>query len=163
GGRNSPVVNAAIAEGRVSLADLKEEELVRADGTAGARNLRQRIQREHTLGNRELLSNELVQRWEQLLYPLHFIDFETATVAVQYHAGMRPYEQVAFQWSCHTIPEKGAPVEHAEWINTVDVFPNFDFATALMKHLGKQGSFLTWSHYENDVLNEIRSQMERYR
>lgn len=162
GGRNSPVVNAAIAQGRVSLADLEEEQLVRADGTAGPRNVRQRSQREHTLANRECVSDELVQRLRQLPYPLHFIDFETSRVAIPYHAGMRPYEQVAFQWSSHTIRELGAPIEHAEWLNTVDVFPNFDFAAALMKHLGQEGSFLTWSHYENDVLNEIRSQMQRY-
>jgi hypothetical protein len=76
---------------------------------------------------------------------------------------MRPYEQVAFQWSCHTIRERGAPLEHAEWINVVDAFPNFAFAESLMEHLGERGSFLMWSHHENSVLNSIRRQMQRYR
>lgn len=52
---------------------------------------------------------------------------------------MRPYEQVAFQWSCHTIREKDGNLEHTEWINVVDAFPNFAFAEALMEQLGERG------------------------
>jgi Domain of unknown function(DUF2779) len=56
-------------------------------------------------------------------------------VAIPYHARMRPYEQVAFQWSCHTIREKDGNLEHTEWINVVDAFPNFAFAEALMEQM----------------------------
>jgi hypothetical protein len=135
---------------------------VGADKEPGRVNVRQRIQREYTLANKEYLSPDLVRRLQHLPYPLQFIDFETSRVAVPYHAGMRPYEQVAFQWSCHTIREKGAPLEHTEWINVIDAFPNFAFAESLMEHLGEHGSFLMWSHHENSVLNDIRRQMRRY-
>ena len=46
-----------------------------------------------------------LKRWE---YPLHFIDFETTISALPFHKGMRPYEAVAFQWSCHTIKKPGS-------------------------------------------------------
>jgi hypothetical protein len=49
------------------------------------------------------------------------------------------------QWSCHTIREKDGNLEHTEWINVVDAFPNFAFAEALMEQLGERGSFLMWS------------------
>jgi hypothetical protein len=84
-------------------------------------------------------------------------------VAIPYHARMRPYEQVAFQWSCHTIREKDGNLEHTEWINVVDAFPNFAFAEALVEQLGERGSFLMWSLHENTILNGIREQMRRYR
>jgi hypothetical protein len=162
GGRNSPLVNTLISQKRVKMSDVKESDLVGADGEPGRINVRQRIQREYTLANQEYLSPELVQLLQYLPYPLHFIDFETSRVAVPYHAGMRPYEQVAFQWSCHTTRDKGAPLEHAEWINVIDAFPNFEFAESLMEQLGDSGSFLMWSHHENNVLNDIRRQMQRY-
>lgn len=162
GGRNSPLVNALISQRRVKMSDVKERDLVCADGEPGRVNIRQRIQREYTLANQEYLSPDLMQRLQHLRYPLHFIDFETSRVAVPYHGGMRPYEQVAFQWSCHTIREKGAPLEHAEWINVNNAFPNFAFVEALMEYIGEHGSFLMWSHYENSVLNDIRRQMQRY-
>jgi hypothetical protein len=163
GGRNSPLVNALISQKHVKMSDVKESDLAGTDGDPRSINVRQRIQREYTLANQEYLSPDLVQRLQHLCYPLHFIDFETSRVAVPYHARMRPYEQVAFQWSCHTIREDGAPLEHAEWINVIDAFPNFAFAESLMGHVGERGSFLMWSHHENSVLNDIRRQMQRYR
>ena len=161
-GRSHGLINALIGRKRVQLGDVEEADLVKADGTPGPINFRQRIQREYTLANREYFAPDLRQRLEKLAYPLHFIDFETSRVAVPYHAGMRPYEQVAFQWSCHTIREKGGDLEHAEWINVVDAFPNFDFAAALMERIGTQGSFLIWSNHENAVLNDIRRQIGDY-
>mgnify|MGYP002654785666 CR=1 FL=1 len=44
-------------------------------------------------------------------FPYHFIDFETSAVAIPFHQGMRPYEQVAFQYSHHVMHEDGR-VEH---------------------------------------------------
>lgn len=162
GGRNTPLVNALLARGRARLSDVEETDLVKAGGTSGPIADRQRLQREYTLTNREYLNPDMVRQLRDLPYPLHFIDFETSRVAVPYHAGMRPYEQVAFQWSCHTILEPGAPLKHAEWINVVDAFPNFEFAESLMNQLGEHGSFLMWSHHENSVLNDIRRQMHDY-
>jgi Domain of unknown function(DUF2779) len=114
------------------------------------------------LASGEYFAPDLRRRLEGLRYPLHFIDFETSRVAVPYHVDMHPYEQVAFQWSCHTIREKDGNLEHAEWINVVDAFPNFQFAEALMEQLGTAGTFLIWSNHENAVLNDIRRQMDDY-
>lgn len=161
-GKQQGLVNALISRGRVRLSDVEVTDLVKTDGTPGAINSRQRIQREYSLAEREYFSPDLRGRLQGLQYPLHFIDFETSRVAVPYHAGMHPYQQVAFQWSCHTIREPGAQLEHAEWINVIDSFPNFAFAEALMNHLGTNGTFLIWSNHENAVLNDIWRQMERY-
>jgi hypothetical protein len=162
GGRNTPLVDTLISKGRARMSDVEESDFLRMDGTRGPIGTRQRIQREFTLSGREYLDPALVDQLNALPYPLHFIDFETSQVAVPYHARMRPYELVAFQWSCHTIRERNGPLEHAEWINLVDAFPNFTFAESLMKHLGERGSFLMWSNHENTVLNGIRRQMQRY-
>jgi hypothetical protein len=40
------------------------------------------------------------QEWT---YPLHFIDFETSMVAIPFHEGRKPYEQMAFQYSHHVM------------------------------------------------------------
>jgi len=162
GGRTTPLVNDLLVRRRARLSDVEETDLVRGDGIIGPISTRQRLQRKYTLENREYIGPALVHQLHGLRYPLHFIDFETSRVAVPYHAGMHPYEQVAFQWSCHTIKEKGAPLKHMEWINVIDAFPNFAFAESLMEQLGEEGSFLTWSHHENSVLNDICRQMHNY-
>ena len=95
-------------------------------------------------------------------FPYHFIDFETSTVAIPFHAGMRPYEPVAFQSSHHVMHENGR-VEHVGEFLLTDpvVFPNFKFAEALKAELDKDnGTVFMWSHHENTILNKIAEQLE---
>jgi hypothetical protein len=95
-------------------------------------------------------------------WPLHFIDFETTMVAIPFNKGRRPYEQIAFQFSHHTLDAKGK-IEHAgQWINTKQgEFPNFAFVRALKKELeGDNGVIFRYSHHENTVLCQIREQLK---
>jgi hypothetical protein len=163
GGRNSPVVNALLANGRAKFSDVEENDLVKADGEVGRTAARQRLQRKYTLANAEYIDPALVRLLQGLRYPLHFIDFETSRVAVPYHAGMRPYEQVAFQWSCHTIPAPNGELTHTEWINVEDAYPNFEFARSLKNVLGENGTILIWSMFERTALRDIQEQLVKYR
>ena len=65
-------------------------------------------------------------------YPLHFIDFETSTVAIPFSRGRRPYETVAFQFSHHVMHADGR-IEHRSQalLAQPGVFPNFAFVRAL--------------------------------
>lgn len=94
-------------------------------------------------------------------YPLHMIDFETTSVAIPFHAGMRPYEQIAFQFSHHVIEENGHVRHQTEWINTEKgQFPNFEFVRKLKEALEvDEGTIFRYSHHENTVLKEIKSQL----
>jgi hypothetical protein len=75
---------------------------------------------------------------------------------------MQTYEQVAFQWSCHTILEPEAPPIQTEWLDLENTFPNFQFAESLMECLGNRGTILTWATHENSVLRDIYYQMQVY-
>ncbi|WP_111706564.1 DUF2779 domain-containing protein [Lutibacter citreus] len=99
-----------------------------------------------------------IESWN---YPLHFIDFETSTVALPFSKGLKPYEQVAFQFS-HHIYHKDGKIEHAnEYINNkAGFFPNFEFIRALKKALeNDNGSILRYSNHENTILNAIYVQL----
>jgi hypothetical protein len=161
GGGRPPLINTLVQRGRAKFCDVEETDLARCDGSVGPIAERQRIQRRYTLLGQEYFSPELGDVLRNVTYPLHFIDFETSRLAVPYHAGMRPYEQIAFQWSCHTIPEKGALPSHGEWINLRDAYPNFEFAETLEQHLGDTGTILIWSKHERTALPDIAEQMVR--
>jgi hypothetical protein len=153
---NNKLVNQMIAENKLSMFDVPEEEI------KGKRGQRQKIQLDFTQTQQEWISSGMkdeLLKWE---YPLHFIDFETATAALPYHTGMRPYESVAFQWSCHTIKTPGAEPEHTEWINISPQFPNFDFAKTLKAQIDGPGTILMWSQHENTILKTIYDQIEVY-
>ena len=99
-------------------------------------------------------------------FPLHFIDFETSAVALPFYDKMKPYEQIAFQYSHHRVDlnkDGSYKVTHAgQFINTEKGhFPNFDFIRALKAELDKdQGTIFRYSNHENTILREIYRQLE---
>jgi len=96
------------------------------------------------------------------IFPLHFIDFETSTVALPFTAGRRPYEQVAFQFSHHIYYEDGTIEHKSEFIsNTSGEFPNFIFARALREALkNDNGTVFRFAPHENTILNAILVQLK---
>ena len=107
------------------------------------------------------LAGVTMSKW---VYPYHFIDFETSAVALPFHAGMKPYEQVAFQFSHHVMESDGS-VKHAGEFLCVEpgVFPNYAFARALKAQLDQDnGTVFMWSHHENTILSTILAQLSYY-
>jgi len=103
----------------------------------------------------------LKEEMDKWTFPLHFIDFETSAVALPFNKGLKPYEQIAFQFSHHIYYENGK-VEHAnEYINNkAGVFPNFEFLRALKEALEKDnGTIFKYSNHENTILNAIYAQL----
>lgn len=92
-------------------------------------------------------------------YPLHFIDFEACNISLPHHAGLHPYERVAFQWSCHSATEDGA-VCHRGWLNDQRAFPNFEFARTLRECIGDIGTVYVWSNYEQVTLRKVLDQLQ---
>jgi hypothetical protein len=105
----------------------------------------------------ENLRHEL-ESWK---FPLNFIDFETTAVAIPFIKNLRPYEQLAFQFSHHIVYENGNVVHHNEYLNTeIGTFPNFDFIRALKKSLSlNEGSIFRYHNHENTIVNVIYSQL----
>jgi hypothetical protein len=155
-------LNELIQEEKYEFKDIQTDRLCKNDGSIGTRNERQLIQYDNTLSNSEWISDNMKQDLDSWMYPLHFIDFETYTGAMPFHEGMRPFELIAFQWSCHTIDRPGAEPRHEEFIYTDSDFPNFKFAESLMNHIGMTGTPLMWATHENTVLRTIYYQMEEY-
>lgn len=108
--------------------------------------------------DRENLQYEMDCWW----YPLHFIDFETAMVAIPFNAGQKPYEGIAFQFSHHTVSLDGTIKHSGEYLNTKNgVFPNYDFVRALKAQLqNDSGTIFRYSNHENAFLNLICKQLE---
>ncbi len=104
-----------------------------------------------------------MSKWQ---FPLHMIDFETTAVALPYYVEMRPYEQVAFQFSHHIIEKTGDggyTIRHAGQYLNQDVckFPNFEFVRALMEQLAHdEGTIFRYAPHENSILRAIYVQLK---
>ena len=100
-----------------------------------------------------------MNRWD---FPLHFIDFETARVAIPFFAGQRPYANIAFQFSHHVVEADGRVAHRSQFLSTTPGRkPNYDFVRALQAALGTKGTVFMWSPHENTTLNAILDELEQ--
>jgi hypothetical protein len=102
----------------------------------------------------ESLRHEM-QRWK---YPLHFIDFETASPVLPYHEGMSPYDMFAFQFSHHTMTDSLEVYHASEFLHAErGACPNEPFLHALYDAIGAfgGGTVFQWSAHENNVLSSM--------
>lgn len=161
GGWKAPKVNRWIDDGLVSHDDIEESQLYNPDGQLGSTGERILTQINHTRSSTEWLDVAAIRAaldgWE---YPLHFIDFEASISPVPYHRGMKPYQTVVFQWSCHTVNEEGAEPLHREFLNTESYYPAIDFLETLREAIGDTGSVIIWSKYERTQLNSLREWLQ---
>lgn len=100
---------------------------------------------------------------KQLIFPLHFIDFEAATYSLPMRRGSQPYESVYFQFSCHTLHSDGS-IEHKEWLDKShgENFPHDDFAMALIQIPEiEKGTLIHYSPFEKQALNNLIRGFER--
>lgn len=164
-GKNSK--NKWIEKGLYFISDITEEIYPRkeSEDNALSTNERKWIQIDSVKKNNNepyILKDALREQMQSWVYPLHMIDFETTSSALPYHANMRPYENVAFQFSHHVIYEDGR-IEHAGQFLNIEPgeFPNFAFVRELKKQLEKDnGSVFRYSNHENTILNGIHDQLE---
>lgn len=92
-----------------------------------------------------------------LKYPLCFADFETVGRAIPPFAGMRPYDQLPFQFSVHSQREPGATLQHHEFLATDASDPRCEFIMSLCSALGESGSIVVYSSFESQRLSELAS------
>lgn len=96
--------------GYTSILDPKPDEL-----TGKHAQLYQRMQEAYRLRQAVILP-ETAGRMAEFPYPRYFFDFEGIDLPVPRWAGVRPYQQIPFQWSCHV--ERSAGVfEHFEFLD----------------------------------------------
>ncbi|MEO0446549.1 MAG: DUF2779 domain-containing protein [Verrucomicrobiota bacterium] len=158
GGRSRDLPAELAAQGRADVGALAEEDF------QGAVASRQQRQIAVTEAQEEWFSDALESQLDEHAAPYHFVDFEGARFAIPYFEGMHPYEQVGFQWSCHTLTDASDPnsLSHAEWLHEDLSFPNFTFAQRLREQVGDEGTIYVWSSYEQTMLRDIRDQLDRY-
>ena len=57
--------------------------------------------------------DEIKRRMDLWEYPLHFLDYETFSYAIPQFDGVRPFQQMCFQYSLHTIDAPGSEPRHS--------------------------------------------------
>lgn len=70
-----------------------------------------------------------------LSYPLYFLDFETYQQSIPEYIGIKPYQQIPFQYSLHYIEHEDDKLYHKEFLANASIDPRRTLAESLVKDI----------------------------
>ena len=91
---------------------------------------------------------------KRLENPLCYLDYETVWPAIPLYDGVRPYQQVPFQFSLHIQAGSDSAIEHHEFLHKDSSDPRKAFAEFLIEACGDRGSVIVY----NQGFEEKRNQ-----
>ena len=96
-------------------------------------------------------------------YPIYYMDFESVNPAVPRFPGMRPYDQLPFQWSVHVLLEPGVEPEHYEFLGMDASDPRHEFTASLCSALGDSGSIIVYNQqFESQRLSDLATLLPEF-
>ena len=119
-------------------------------------NANQRAYVQRMLGNQvEIDAAGIREQLATLVYPLYFLDFETDSAAIPRFDGTRPYQQIPFQYSCHTMIADGN-IRHSEYLHQNESDPRPQLSESLLASIGENGSVVVYyASFERSVLQGL--------
>lgn len=120
---------------------------------------RQRMQVEALQKGSPIIQHEKIAEFLQSLeYPIYFYDYETLSSLVPYFDGLRPYQQLPFQYSLHILDEPSGKIRHVEYLHSENSNPAKLLTESLMNHIGPTGTLLAWNMGFEKNCNELLAQ-----
>lgn len=117
--------------------------------------------------DQQLILNEPIREFlSHLQFPLYFLDYETLGGIVPAFDGLKPYQQVPFQYSLHIIDSPEADLRHEEYLHREATNPCEQLSSSLRNHIGDKGTIIVWNEsFEkkcNSLLGEIVSDQSEF-
>jgi Domain of unknown function(DUF2779) len=140
-----------VTKGNISIIEPKPDEL-----TGSQSALYKRIQEAHRTGAPILVPGGR-ESMAVFPYPRYYFDFEAIDLPVPRWAGVRPYEHVPFQWSCHIERSPGV-FEHDEFLDLTGNDPSLPGIQKMREVIDPDDGgpiFVYYATYERDRLQEL--------
>jgi predicted RecB family nuclease len=110
------------------------------------------------------IGSELPVELSSLRYPICYMDFETIFPALPRFAGMRPYDQLPFQWSVHRQERAAALIERYDYLAESTSDPRVPFLKSLCQTVKGAGSIVVYNQgVEESRLNELAQWLPEHR
>ena len=90
---------------------------------------------------KDKLSNFL----SDLKYPFYYLDYETLMSPIPLYDGIRPYQQIPFQFSLHIQEASEKGIEHFNFLHKERTDPRPKFIERLLELCGKEGSVIVYN------------------
>jgi len=143
--------------------DLYRNGIVKLEDALDILKGKQRQQAEATINKKVTVEKEKLRAFlDRLHYPLCFLDFETFMSAIPAYDGLRPYQQVPFQYSLHYQNKRGGKLHHIEYLAQPGIDPRKELLTQLLDDIPEGACVLAYNKsFEIGRLNELAEKFPR--
>ncbi len=103
----------------------------------------------------------LSEALDRIRFPALFLDFESFAPTIPVYAGTRPFQQLVFQWSAHTMDsetETPGQWHHEEFLAEGQEDPRIEFCATLLPVLQRAASVVHYSAFESTQLKKLAEQ-----
>lgn len=128
-------------------------------------NDKQRIQQACVASGEPHVDREAIRGFlSSLAYPLYYLDFETIGPAVPLFDGIRPYQNIPFQFSVHLVKGEQSPPVHYSYLASNTDDPRPTLLAELQRVLGDSGSIITYNKgFEEGILRDLAEAFPEYK
>ena len=107
--------------------------------------------------NAPVINKNIIEKfYNQVRYPIYFLDYETYSSAIPFVEGVKPHAHIPFQYSVHIKQEEDAlELQHFEYIAEKAELP-LKMIQCMEKIIGPKGSVVSWhKSFENTRNKEM--------
>jgi len=124
---------------------------------------KQKIQHECEKTGKPYINKKGIKEFlDSLKYPLYFMDFETYSTVIPLYDGLKPYQNIPFQFSVHVVDKNGK--KHYSFIAEGSEDPREKFIENLKKVIGAEGTIVVYNQsFEQSRLKELAELFPKYK
>ena len=116
---------------------------------------RQTIMWEAVQARSPIVRDELDGELAKIIWPAHYLDFESVMTAIPLYPGIAPYQQIPTQYSAHCCDSVGNVTAHAEFLCDHTKDSRLELAQRLIEDLPGNGSIIVYSSFEKTIINGL--------
>lgn len=93
-------------------------------------------------------------------FPLYFLDYETLMGVIPPFDGLKPYQQLPFQYSLHILQTPKSKLIHKEYLHTENSDPTLPLVEQLKKDIGTSGTIIVWNESFEKSCNNLMGELQ---
>ncbi len=126
-----------------------------------ALSAKQKLQVSATKLDQAIIDKDKIKSFlSKLVFPLYFLDYETLASIVPYFDGLRPYQQLPFQYSLHIFETPEGELKHTMYLHRENSNPKEALSKSLQKNIGNKGSVIVWNESFEKSCNTLMGKLE---
>ena len=117
----------------------------------------QLLQVEAYLDRKEFVNLDGIRDFLSTLWdPLYFLDFETFYIPIPIYDGTKPYQQVPYQYSLHSLQGEDSGLGHTEFLAPPNIDPRRPLVEKLVADIPDNACVLAYNaSFEKTILNQL--------